>query len=125
MPEENNKWAKNFDKCPGCGSTERYYEGIIKHLKDRGLLDQKIMCFDFQQQQGIGLPPEKLAILPIGSEFPAFKRIWDTCCNCGLVYSTHLERTNAKKGISVATPMPPNRAQRRHGMQGFLTAGLE
>ncbi len=123
MVEEtkDKSWSKSFDKCPGCGSTERFFEGILKELKDRGLLDQKINCYDFQKQQGVGLPSEKIAALPIGSELPAFERVWDICCRCGLMYSTLLSRTIAKKGLE-PVQFNPNRGQRRaglHGGQGF------
>ncbi len=114
MAEENAKpWVKEFSKCPGCGSTERYFEGILNELKKRGLLEAKIRCFDFQKQQGLGLPPQKIAILPFGSEIPVFNRIYDTCCNCGMDYSVYLERGSAKKSIEVASA-PPSRQESRH-----------
>lgn len=108
------QFVKKFDSCPGCGSTERYFEGVIKELHERGLLDKNITCFDFQLRQGVPLPPQKIALLPFGSELPAFSRIWDTCCECGMVYSIHLEMTVAKKSVNLAQPLPPmNRAERR------------
>ena len=111
QPEKN--YTKTFDKCPGCGSTERYFEGIINELKDKNLLDKGVNQFDFQVQQGIPLPQQKIASLPFGSEIPTFNRVWDTCCNCGMVYSTHLAKSTTKKSLAPASLAIPNRAQRR------------
>ena len=109
----NQGLRKQFDKCPGCGSSEQFFEGILKELKGRGLIDQKCACFDFQLQQGFPLSQQKMAILPFGSEIPHFKRIWDTCCSCGLNYATHLERTVVKKSLTPPQPAVFNRADRR------------
>ena len=124
-PTTSKDFVKEFDKCPACGSKERFFEDIVKELKDRGLLDLKIACFDFQLQQGFPLPPQKMAILPFGSEIPHFKRMWDTCCSCGLDYAIHLEKVIVKKSIDLApSQTPPNRAERRRmekqGIPPFL-----
>ena len=105
-------FIRKFDKCPGCSSSERFYESLLREVQDRGLVDKEVSCFDFQLQQGAALPAQKVTLLPFGSEIPAFKRIWDTCCNCGMVYSTILERTKVKKSLEVAPPQL-NRAERR------------
>jgi hypothetical protein len=111
---ENKGFVKDFTKCPGCGSTERYFEDILKELKERGLTDAKATHFDFQIQQGLALPQTKIAVMPFGSEISSFTRIWDTCCNCGLVYSIHLAKGYAKKSIQLAPAQAmPNRAERR------------
>lgn len=116
MSEDNHNgedtFAKDFDKCPVCGSTEIFYKSILNELQDRGLLDKKVKCFDFQLNQGIALPQQKIALLPFGSEVPGFNEIWDICCNCGMRFTTHLEKTKAKKTIDLAPPML-NRAERR------------
>src|SRR3972149_361961 len=107
-------FIRKIDQCPGCGSGERFFESILGKLKGRGLLDVKVACFDFQLQEGLSLSPSKIATLVIGSEVPAFKRIWDTCSNCGMVYSVHLEVSMAQRRINLSLPQPmPNRAQRR------------
>ena len=112
---EDRGYTKEFSKCPGCGSEERYFEDILNELKEKNLIDNKVTNFDFQVQQGIPLPQQKIASLPFGSEIPAFYRVWDTCCNCGMVYSTHLRKTVARKSIDLSPrqPVMPNRAQRR------------
>ena len=104
-----------FTKCPGCGSERRYFEEILKDLQEADIIDKQVECFDFQLQQGIAVSQEKITSLPFGTELPAFKRIWDTCCECGMVYSTRLERTIARKSIEQA-PRMPNRAERRRGI---------
>ena len=110
--DESKNFVKEFDKCPGCGSTEMFFKSILDELKERGLIEKNVKCFQFQLEEGIPLLQEKVNLLPIGSELPAFGRIWDTCCNCGMVHSTHLEVRTFKKSIDVAQ-MPKNRAERR------------
>lgn len=109
--QSDKGFVKEFDKCPGCGSEERFFEGIVNELKDRGLLDKTITNFDFQVQQGVTLSQQKIAQLPFGSEVPVFNRRWDICFDCGMEYSTHLEKRVAKKSLETAPP--PNRAERR------------
>ncbi len=116
--EASNVWAREYKTCPGCGSADRYFEGILNEVKARGLLPTNTDCFDFQRRQGIGLSPEKIALLPFGSKIPAFNQVWDTCCNCGLVYSVRLEKALAEKSIEIAPAPQPNRAQRRAGNGG-------
>ena len=122
MTEDNHEgelptdkgFSKKFDKCPGCGSKERFYEGILNELKERGLIDQKVDCFDFQLQQGFPLSQLKMATLPFGSEIPHFKKIVDTCCSCGLEYAVLIQKQVVKKSLDIAPPqMLPNRAERR------------
>ena len=116
-----DEWPKEFTKCPHCGSEERYFEGIIKALVEKKMLSENIKFFDFQRQQGIGIPKEKLAMLPIGAEIQGFDKIEDVCCGCGAVYAVHLGKPVAKKGLA-PVQLVTNRAQRRGGLvngQGF------
>ena len=107
------EWIRKFDKCPVCGSAERYFEGILNDLKAKGFLDNKVECFNFQLQAGVGLPPQKIEMLPMGSEFPSFKKIWDSCSQCGVVYDVHQEVSTAKKALAPVQLYAPNRADRR------------
>lgn len=117
-PQETG-FSKKFDKCPVCGSTERYYEGLLKRMQERGFIDKKITCFDFQQHTGVPLPPEKIATLPFGSSVPQFTTVWDCCLGCGAVYSALIQELEVKKSIEVAnSPLLPNRAERRRVAQG-------
>ncbi|KKN03721.1 hypothetical protein LCGC14_1104800 [marine sediment metagenome] len=105
MSDNDNKaFSKTFDKCPGCGHNEPFFKGILDELHERGLVDKKINAFQFQLEEGIAVPQDKIDSLPIGSEVPAFGRVWDTCCNCGMVYSTHLEIKRFVKGVELARP---------------------
>ncbi|KKN65896.1 hypothetical protein LCGC14_0477130 [marine sediment metagenome] len=107
---KENSFVKDFDKCPGCSSTEMFFKGILDEVKARGLIDEKVTCFDFQMQQGITLPEQKIAQLPFGSEIPSFVRAWDICCGCGMIVSTHLEIGKVRKSLELPQP---NRAERR------------
>ena len=112
---EYKPFGKQFDKCPGCGSEDLFFKGILDELKDRGLVGKEVSCFQFQLENGMPLPQEKIDLLPIGSEIPAYVKVVDTCCECGMVFSTHLEVTRMKKSIDTARPalQIPNRAERR------------
>ena len=114
---EPEPFVRDFDCCPNCKSTERFYESILKEAQDKGLVDKDVRCFDFQMVQNVAVPQSKIDVLPVGSEIPAFARIWDTCSNCGLDYSIHLEKRMIKKSIIVQpgqmNQMMPNRAERR------------
>ena len=105
---ENKAFSKTFDKCPNCGHEEPFFKGILDELQERGLVDEKITCFQFQLEEGIPLNQEKVDVLPIGSELPAFVRVWDSCCNCGMVWSTHLEVKRFVKGVELARPPTPD-----------------
>lgn len=108
-------FSKVFDKCPGCGSTERFFEGLINKLHDKGLLGTEVQYFDFQLQQGIAVSSQKAALLPIGTEIPSFTRAIDNCADCGLVYCVRLEQGMVRKSINLAPQQPVmlNRADRR------------
>ena len=107
-------FSKVFNKCPVCGSTERFFEGIINELHTSGMLDTKVGHFDFQIQQGVAVPPQKLALLPIGAELPAFNRVMDNCSDCGSMYCVRLDKGKVKKSLNLAPqPVIFNRAERR------------
>ena len=109
---EITMFVKKFDKCPMCGSAERFYENLLRDIQERGLQDKKAQCFDFQVRQGIPILDQKIALLPFGSEIPSYNQIWDTCENCGMIYSTRLERGVAKKSLDIPQ-VPANRGTRR------------
>ena len=114
-------WERNFTKCPHCSSEERYFEGIINDHVAKNLLPENVKYFDFQRKQGIGIPQEKLVVLPIGAEIQGFDKIEDVCCECGAVYAVHLGKPMAKKSLA-PVQLVTNREQRRAGLvngQGF------
>ena len=108
----DKEWDKKFDKCPVCGSKDRYYESILKEAQEKGWIDKKVECFDSQLHEGIPIPAAKIATLPIGTEIQTFKRIWDVCCSCGIVYTVVLSKGKVKTTLMPALSMP-NRAERR------------
>lgn len=111
---EITTFVKDFDTCPGCGSAERFYENLLREMQERGLQDKAAKCFDFQVRQGITAPENKIALLPFGSEIQNYNQIWDTCCDCGMVYSTRLERGVARKSLDIPqVPAQKNRETRR------------
>lgn len=114
---EPEPFVRDFDCCPNCKSQERFYETILKESQDKGLIDKGIKCFDFQMVQNVAVPQSKIEVLPVGSEIPAFMRIWDTCCNCGLDYSVHLEKRVIRKSIILQPNQIPNQMNRTERRQ--------
>jgi len=108
--------VKKFDKCPMCGSKNRFFEGIVNELK----ADLKVplnwnFCYD--AKQGAVMPDDKLLSLPVGAEVPGYNLVTDICQDCGCIYAVVLEKTVGKRSIRLATPqspIPQNRGQRRH-----------
>jgi len=116
QPSNGAEWVRKFDKCPVCGSAERYFEGVLNDLKAKGFIEAKTQCFNFQLQAGVGLSPQKIETLPIGAEFPSFKKIWDSCSHCGVVYDIHQEVSLAKKALVPPQLYSPNRAEKRRNL---------
>ena len=110
-----HEFEKKFDKCPCCGSEERFFEEMGKELKERGLAREE-WDFHLDIRQGLVVDQQKEASIPIGSEVPKFGLVTDICLECGCVYAPVLVRTNSKKPPPLA--VPPNRAQRRRGERG-------
>lgn len=110
---KDNTFVKEVKECPVCGSSERYFEGLLRRLQEQGLVDKGITCFNFQLTEGIPVPQDKMAKMVIGDMVPTFKHIWDTCRDCGIMYTTHLQEGMVKKSIETAKTLP-NRAHRRH-----------
>ncbi len=88
-----------YNKCPACGCTKRFFEELLEELKVQGLIPPATTRFDFQQKQGVTLPPQKIATLPIGTEIPAFDIVWDICTECGCMYATVAQRLQAVKSL--------------------------
>jgi len=109
---------RSFNKCPCCGSEDRFFEQLGNSLKERGLAREE-WDFRLEISQGFVVDPAKEAAIPIGSEIPGYGIMTDICMNCGCVYAIDLTRNDAKKSIAPAQPIPPNRAQRRRmGREG-------
>ena len=107
---------KEFNKCPCCGSEDRFLEQLGNELKARGLARED-WSFHLDVRQGIVVDPTKQDAIPIGSEVPEYGFKTDICMECGCVYAIDIARGDVKK--QVAPPPQPNRAQRRRmGREG-------
>lgn len=96
-------FTKTFDKCPGCGSTERFFEGIANELKGRKLIGEKnILVYD--EQKGVCGGDRLIAKIPIGGKVPTFGLQTDICSNCGMVYATRIVEDEAVKSIDRIPP---------------------
>lgn len=108
---------RNFNKCPCCGSEDRFFEQLGNTLKERGLARED-WNFHLDVKQGVVLDPTKQEAIPIGSELPGYGIITDVCMDCGCVYAIDLTRNDVKKSIAPAQQIPPNRATRRMDARG-------
>ena len=116
MIDENKQWSKEFNKCPCCGSESRFFEGIVKELKQRGIADKDFNFF-LDLKTGPVASPQMINKLPIGGEIPGFAFATDICTDCGTIYAVRLDKITVKKGLA-PVQFIPNRQQRRAGMQG-------
>ncbi len=101
---------KEFKHCPCCDSEERFFEELVKEVKERGIA-RKEWNMHLVVGSGVVVDPAKQDLIPIGSEVPSFGYATDICMVCGCIYAVGISRSNVKK--SVAPVPPPNRAQRR------------
>ena len=109
---------KEFNKCPCCGSEDRFLEQLGNELKERGLARED-WSFHLDVRQGIVVDPTKQDAIPIGSEVPEYGFKTDICMECGCVYAIDLTRKDVKKQVAPPQMTPPNRAQRRRmGREG-------
>ncbi len=119
---ELNKFTE-FKRCPNCGSENRFGESLAKELKDKGWAGD-----DFTYCLGIYTTPvvDKRfdSKIPIGSSVPVMIVHTDTCTDCGTIYAVRIGRSEAKKSLAPAQPMP-NRMQRRHNGNNLLFRGKD
>lgn len=82
---------ETFDKCPCCGSDQRFLEQLAQELKDRGLARE-----DWHQhydvRQGVVIDKNRTVMLPIGIKLPGYHITTDICMECGCLYATELRR---------------------------------
>jgi len=102
----DKNFNKTFDQCPVCGSKERFFENLLQTCKEKGYIAENAECFDFQLLEGTTLSSQKLSTMPFGVEFPTFKHIHDTCCECGAVYATRLHTGTARKSLEIPKGSP-------------------
>ena len=87
------------ESCPACGESEKFYENLMKDMKEKKLLPEQITYFDFQVREGIPLPPQTIASRPVGTELPFFRVVQDICVECGCVYAVSATRAKVVKSI--------------------------
>lgn len=93
-------YKKKFDKCPNCGSEERFMEKLTIDLKAMGLIKKEASGY-YDSREGTLLTPDRFLTIPIGFPIPGFKLDLDICSDCGTVYVVNLERTERRfDGIS-------------------------
>ena len=102
---------RDFNKCPCCGSENRFLEQLGNELKARGLAREE-WHFHLDVKQGIAIDQTRAAAIPIGAEVPGYGLMTDICMDCGCIYAIDITRIDAKTSIAPAGPLP-NRAQRR------------
>ena len=102
---EDQPIIKTFDKCPVCGSTERFVGDIAK---EQGLENAEMYGINCMPSKimfgGPVVDQKKMAGALIGATFPFFAAPLDACSNCGCVYTIRQEIHAAKKSITPATP---------------------
>ena len=87
-----------FDKCPVCGSTDRFGELETQEEIGKGNLpgDAKIAIM---VSRTMLFNPNDNRVLLFQREVPALVGIYDVCCECGCLYCVEMQ-----KGIGVITP---------------------
>lgn len=101
------KLVNQFDQCPVCGSTNRFYESLAKEVKDRGLTSPDFTAY-FNVAQLVVMDRTKDKSIPIGSELPVGIAFVDICQDCGTIYAVRLQRDTVKKHLAIPNiPMPP------------------
>jgi len=101
MIGERPQLVQKIDKCPVCGSTERYAESMANEVKDRGLMDLQFE-FYYESVMKVIEQPDKAARIPIGSMQPIMFIHEDICLGwpnkpCGNRYAVKLERGEVMK----------------------------
>ena len=94
-------FSKEYDQCPACGSKDRFFEGLAKELKDRGLAREN-WTFGLDSKQGIVVDEAMGARVPIGSLVPGYEFITDICKDCGCVYARYVKERKARISLPTA-----------------------
>lgn len=111
--ETTKKFLLIIDKCPACGSKERFFESIAKELKAEGKAPENWNAA-LDAKRGIVSEPQRFQIAAMGTIFPSYYFETDICMGCGNIYVTKLERGEGKKIPEIIQPLiQSNRAERR------------
>ncbi len=96
-----------FDKCPVCGSPERFAETLAKEAKEKGH-----MAPDYEYYTNVIQGPVRQASwenkIPFGATITALWAGTDICMNCGTMYGLKLIKGFAHKpAIPPGGEVPP------------------
>lgn len=106
--------TKTFDKCPVCGSTERFFESLVKEMKEKGTASEGF-TFSYHSAMGVVIDKATMDSLPYETELPAYALETDICMNCGVVYARKLVRLTATKKVNMSKFLPDIQNIQRKG----------
>jgi len=92
-----------FEKCPACGSENRYCESLAVQEKARGHM-RKELNYCFEVVNKICMDDETAKTLPSGTEMPAYTITKDICSDCGNIYVTSITEVKAMKQPQLLVP---------------------
>lgn len=98
-------FKKSFDKCPNCGSPDRFCEQLAQEMKDRGLARQEWSLF-LTKGTGPVIDRNRAILMPVGVKIPAYIYATDVCMDCGTQYAIFLERGETQ--ITAQEEPPPD-----------------
>lgn len=99
---------RTFDKCPACGSTNRFFERLTKEAKEdkQGKEDWRLF---YQMIDRVVVDNRLAKSLPLGSKVQSYIVFTDICDDCGCVYAMEIRTSIAQKTFvpNLALPGQP------------------
>lgn len=88
--------VEEIDKCPICGSPNRFAGSVAEEQVKRGVFPEDVK-FGLVQPRGKVFDPSRVDKLPIESKVPVIAALFDVCLGypdkpCGCVYAVRLLR---------------------------------
>lgn len=102
------KTELKFEKCPACGSKERFFEGLCQQVKDSGFASEGFE-FYLNSLNGVVLDQSREKSIPVGAEVPGFEVYTDICLGCGTIYAVKLLSGGAEKRVAPTKLALPGR----------------
>ena len=96
-----------FEKCPACGGERRVYQSEANKM----VLDGRAGAgFQFRMAkfESVIATPDMQDKQPVGSSLPVVTVFLDACLDCGCVYVTDIEISQATKHIRPPAPLMTN-----------------
>ena len=106
MSDNEQQIIAEFDKCPGCGSTNRLAGSVADEQKAKGLLgeDWKLGIY---QMGGVIVDPNKVNQMLVGTKVPVVSALVDVCMDCGMIFAVRLVRGEKSLQAVQMPPLPP------------------